>query len=79
MKYLKQYWPTAYSVQKGNIISLVVQLVIFILICAVIGWVIGVLAGIPLIGVLSTVLGILLEIYGVVGIVVCVLRFLGIL
>jgi hypothetical protein len=47
-------------------------------VCAVVGWLIGVLAGIPVLGLIFKLLGALIEIYGFVGIVLCVLKFLGI-
>ena len=78
MDLLKKIWPTPFKVEKGNIVSLIIQLVIFLVICAVVGWLIGVLAGIPVIGIIFSLLGSLMEIYGLVGIVLCVLKFLDI-
>ncbi len=78
MKYLKQFWPTPFKIQKGNVISFIVQLVIFLVVCAVVGWLIGVLASIPVIGIIFSLVGALMEIYGLVGIVLCVLKFLGV-
>ena len=78
MDILRKYWPTPFKVQKGDIASLIIQLLIFIVICAVIGWLIGLLAGIPVIGIVFSLVGALFEIYGLVGIVLCVLKFLDI-
>lgn len=77
MDLLKKLWPTPFKVEKGNVVSLVIQLVIFLVICAVIGVLIGVLANIPIIGILFSIVGSLMEIYSLVGIVLCVLAFLG--
>ena len=77
MDMLKKYWPTCFKVEKGNAVSLVIQLVIFLVVCAVVGILIGVLAGIPIIGIIFSIIGALLEIYSIVGIVLCVLKFLG--
>ncbi len=78
MDLLKKIWPTPFKVEKGNIVSLLIQLVIFLVICALVGWLIGLLAGIPVIGIIFSLLGSLMEIYGLVGIVLCILKFLDI-
>ena len=79
MSTLKSIWPTPFKIEKGNIVSLIIQLVIFLVVCAVVGWLIGLLSGMPIIGVIFSLLGSLMELYSVVGIVLCVLVFLGIL
>ncbi len=76
---LKKLWPTPYKVKAWNILSLVVQLLIFIVICAVMGVLIKILAAIPIVNIIAWVLGLCMEVYSVVGIVLCVLNFLGIL
>ena len=79
MEFLKHFWPTPFKIEKGNLASFLVQLIIFVVACAVIGILIGVLAGIPILGIVFSILGALLEIYGVVGIVLCILKFIGVL
>ena len=74
---LKKMWPTPYKIVAGNVSSLILQLVIFLVICLVMGFVIGLLAASPIIGVIFSLLGALVEIYGVVGIVLSVLQYLG--
>ncbi len=78
MSFLKSLWPTPFRVGKGNVVSFLIQLVIFIVICAVVGWLISLLAGIPVIGVIFSILGGLMELYGLVGIVLCILRLIGV-
>lgn len=78
MQFLRSLWPTPFKIKKGDVVSLIVQLVIFLVVCAVVGWLIGILAGIPILGIIFTLLGSLMEIYSLVGIVLCVLKFLGI-
>ncbi len=78
MSFLKSLWPTPFRVEKGNVVSFLIQLVIFIVICAVVGWLISLLAGIPVIGVIFSILGGLMELYGLVGIVLCILRLIGV-
>ena len=78
MSFLKSLWPTPFRVEKGNVVSFLIQLVIFIVICAVVGWLISLLAGIPVIGVIFSILGGLMELYGLIGIVLCILRLIGV-
>ncbi len=77
MSLLKTLWPTPFGVKKGDAASFFVRLIVFIVVCAVVGWLIGLLAGIPVIGVIFSILGWLLEIYGFIGIVLCILRLIG--
>ena len=77
MDMLKKLWPTPFSIAEKNVVSFLVQLLIFVIVCAVVGWLISVLAGIPVLGIVFSLVGALLEIYGLVGIVLCILKFLG--
>lgn len=77
MNLIKQVWPTPFKIKEKDIVSLVIQLVIFLVICALMGWLIGLLASIPVIGILFSIVGMVVEIYGLVGIVLCVLKFIG--
>ena len=79
MEFLKHFWPTPFKIEKGNLVSFLVQLIIFVVVCAVVGVLIGVLAGIPVLGIIFSILGALLELYGAVGIVLCILKFVGVL
>lgn len=78
MDFLKKLWPTPFKIEKGNAGSFIIQLVIFVVVCAVVGWLIGVLAGIPILGIIFSILGAAMELYGLIGIVLCVLKFIGI-
>ena len=78
MNNLKNLWPTPFKIKKVSLGSFLIQLIIFIVICAVVGWLFSVLGGIPILGVIFWILGILLWIYSIVGIVLCILCFLGI-
>ena len=75
--YLKMIWPTPFKVQEKDVVSLVIQLVIFLVLCTVGGILIGLLAGLPVVGFIFVILGSLLDIYGLVGIILAVLKFLG--
>ncbi len=66
---LKQLWPTPFKIKKGKLGSFLLQLIIFIVICAVVGFAIKQLAGIPIVGILAWILGVCLEVYSIVGIV----------
>ena len=73
MSTLKSIWPTPFKIKKGDVASLIIQLVIFV------GWVISLLSAIPVLGLIFKLVGALVEIYGIVGIVLCVLVFVGVL
>ena len=78
MSFLKSFWPTPFKIQKGNVGSFIVQLIIFVVICAIIGWLFGILGGIPILGLIFKILGSLIELYSFIGIVLCILKFIGI-
>ena len=82
MDLLKKYWPLGLKVKKGDVVSLIIWLVIGILFCGLVGWLTGLIAGIvtsilPFLSIITWIVGIALDIYGIVNIVVCVLSFLG--
>ena len=75
---LQKLWPTPYKIKKGDLGSFLIQLIIFIIVCVVIGWVIGLVASLPIINIFGWILGLAVEVYSVVGIVLCLLNFLGV-
>ncbi len=77
MDLLKKFWPIPFKVEEKNVVSLVIVLVIFLVVMALVGWAIGLLAGIKIIGIIFSIVGAVVEIYGLVGIILCVLKFLG--
>ena len=79
MDMLKKLWPTPFKIERKNLSSFLVQLIIFIVVCAVVGVLIGVLSAIPIVGIIFWIVGSLLEIYSIVGIVLCVLVFLDVI
>lgn len=79
MDMLKKLWPTPFKIERKNLSSFLIQLIIFIVVCAVVGVLIGVLSAIPIIGIIFWIVGSLLEIYSIVGIVLCVLVFLDVI
>lgn len=76
MDLIKKIWPTPFKVKKGDVVSLVIQLVILLLICVVGGFVIGLLSGLPLIGWLFSLIGGLIDLYGLIGIILSILKFI---
>lgn len=78
MDLLKKLWPTPFKIRPKDVVSFLVQLVIFVVVCAVVGFAIGLLAHIPIVGILCSIVGAVLELYGLIGIVLCVLVFLDI-
>ena len=79
MDFMKTIWPTPFAIKEKDATSFIVQLLIFVVICAVIGFLIGILAKIPILGIIFSIVGGLVELYGLIGIVLCVLQFLGLL
>ena len=79
MDLLKKFWPTPFKVKEKDVASFVIHLVIFAVACTVIGWLIGLLAKIAIIGILFGLLGTLMELYSLAGIALCILVFLGVL
>lgn len=78
MDFLKKYWPTPFRIKEKDVVSFVIQLLIFVVICAVVGWLISLLASVPVIGIIFGVIGAAVELYGLVGIVLSILKFIGI-
>ena len=78
MDLLKKIWPTPFKVEKGNVVSLIIRLVIFIIICAIGGFVISLLSNLPIVGWLFSLLGGLVDLYGLVGIILAILKFVGV-
>ena len=77
MDTIKKIWPIPFKVTKGDVSSFVVNLIIFLVICAIGAIVIGVLGAlVPFLGIVWWILGSLLELYGLVGIILCIVRFL---
>ena len=79
MDFLKTVWPTPFKIEKGNLSSFLVRLILLIVVCSVIGILIGVFAKIPVLGILFGLVGALVELYSLVGTVLCFLVYFGVL
>lgn len=79
MDMLKKIWPTPFKIAEKDATSFIVQLIIFIVVCAIAGILIGILANIPVIGIIFSVLGSLIELYSFIGIILCIVKFLGVI
>lgn len=82
MDLLKKYWPLGFKAKKGDIVSLIIWIVIGIVFCLIVGWLTSLVAGIvtsilPFLSIVTWIIGLALDIYGIVNIVLCVLSFLG--
>ena len=78
MDFLKTLWPTPFKIKKGDLASFLIQLIIFLVMTAVAGVVIGFLSSIAVIGVIFSILGSLMGVYSLVGVVLCILVFVGV-
>ena len=79
MDFLRKIWPTPFNIKPGNIGSFLIQLIIFIIICAVVGFLMSLLSGIAVIGPIFAVIGSLMGIYSFVGVILCILRFFNVI
>ena len=79
MDMLKKFFPFSYKVRVKNVTDLVVSLLIYIVVGAVAGVVLGFLGGIPVVGLVFQLIGTVLSLYTTVGIVLAVLVFLDVL
>ncbi len=79
MDLLKTLWPTPFKIKPKDVGSFIVQLIVFAILCVVFSILIGVLAHIPVLGWIFGIVGGLVDLYCVIGIVLCVLKFLDVL
>ena len=78
MKLVKTIWPMPFNVKKGNILSFILWLVIFLVVTALVGWVMSLLSGVPIVGLIFRILGSLIGIYNLVGVILCITCLLGV-
>ena len=77
MAILKKLFPFAFKAK--DVTSFVIALVICVLVDVICGFVIGLLAKLPLIGIILSVLGSLVGLYALIGIVLSILVFVKVL
>lgn len=73
MDMLKKYFPHAFKATEVK--PFIISLIVYILIDIVCGFVIGLLAQIPVVGIIFSLLGSLVGLYALVGVVLCILVF----
>ena len=74
MDILKKFLTTAFKA--NDVKPLIISLIIYVLIDIVCGFVIGLLAKIPIVGIIFSLLGSIVGLYALVGIVLSILVFL---
>ena len=74
---VKKFFPNAFKAKELS--SFIVALVIYVLIDVVCGFVIGLLAKIPVLGIIFSLLGSIVGLYALVGIVLSILVFVKVL
>ena len=87
MEILKKFWPYSFKVEKKNVSSLVVNLIVWVVgafIAGVILWLATALTGwIPvvgaLVGIIVGIIGSAVELYSLIGIVLAILVFVDVL
>ncbi len=77
MDILKKYLPHAFKATESN--ALVIALLIYIVLAIVGGAIIGLLASIPVIGILFSIIGALIDLYSLAGVVLSILVFVKVI
>lgn len=77
MDLLKKFFPHAFKATELK--SFIITLIIYVLIDIVCGFVIGLLAKIPLLGIIFSLLGSLVGLYALVGVILSILVFVKVL
>ena len=77
MDTLKKFFPNAFKAIELK--DFIIALLVYVVIDIVCGFVIGLLAGIPIIGVIFSLIGSLVGLYAFVGIVLSILVFVKVL
>ena len=77
MKKLMSLFPWS-RVKKGNLIGLIIAIVVYLVIAALLGWVLSIVGSMPIIGLITGIVSTIIWIYEVIGIVLAVLSFLNI-
>jgi hypothetical protein len=79
MDFLKTLWPTPFKIKPKDVTSFIVQLIIFALIIIVASILIGVLRAIPIVGWVFGIVGGLIDLYSLIGVILCICKFLDVL
>lgn len=77
MDILKKIFPTAFKAT--DVKPLIISLIIYVLIDIVCGFVIGLLAKIPILGIIFSLLGSIVGLYALVGVVLSILVFVKVI
>ena len=79
MDFLKTLWPTPFKIKPKDVGSFIVQLIVFALIIIVASVLIGFLAQFKVIGWIFGIIGSLIDLYSLVGVILCICKFLDVL
>lgn len=77
MDSLKKFFPFAFKATE--LTPFIVSLLIYIILGAICGFVIGILSKIPLIGILFSILGTVIGLYTLIGIILTILVFVKVI
>ncbi len=75
MDKLLPLFPLTNRVKKGDVKSLVITIVIYVVAAFVFGLILGILGRIPFVGIITGIIGLLAEVYMVFGIVLAIITF----
>lgn len=68
-----------FSFNSKDVTNLIIALIFYIIVCGICGAIIGFLAKIPILGIVFSLLGSVLGIYGLIGIVLSVITFIKVI
>ena len=77
METIKRFFPHAFKAVELK--PLIFSLVIYVLIDVVCGFIIGILAKIPLLGIVFSIIGTAIGLYALIGIILSILVFLNVI
>jgi len=77
MDFLKLIFP--FSFKSKDLTAFIIALVFYVIVCGICGAIIGFLAGIPIVGIIFSLLGSVLGLYGLIGIILSVLVFVKVI
>lgn len=77
MDFLKKYLPHAFKAKQTN--DFIVSLIIYAAIAIVGGAIIGLLAKLPIIGILFSIVGAIVDLYALLGVILSILVFVKVI
>ncbi len=78
MNFAKKFWPISFKVKKGNLVSFLLYFFVYVVVCFVFEKLAQFVAPINVLGTILYVLYVVVDVYSVVGVVLCIFQLFGI-